>query len=69
MLQDALHDALHAFGPQAAHILDLWRFTLLLCTLVFGAVLVAFVWAVWRARRAAAGDAPPELSSPASKAG
>jgi cytochrome c oxidase subunit 2 len=28
-------------GPQAGHILDLWRLTLAICTLVFAAVLAA----------------------------
>jgi heme/copper-type cytochrome/quinol oxidase subunit 2 len=37
--------------PQAGHILDLWRLTLLICTLVFAAVLGAFLYAIWRAPR------------------
>ena len=29
-----MQDVLHTAGIQAGHILDLWRFTLALCTLV-----------------------------------
>ena len=56
------HDMLNALGPQAAHIGDLWNLTLLICTLVFAAILVAFIVALWRAPRADA-DTPPDLSS------
>jgi cytochrome c oxidase subunit 2 len=55
-------DALRSVGPQAAHILDLWRLTLGVCTAVFVAVLLALLWALWRAPRAAgdsAADAAP----------
>jgi cytochrome c oxidase subunit 2 len=55
-------DALHAFGPQSGHILDLWRLTLGVCTLVFAAVLVAFLYAVWKSPRGTA-DTPPDLSA------
>jgi cytochrome c oxidase subunit 2 len=54
--------ALHAFGPQAAHIGDLWNFTLALCTLVFLLVLVACLVALWRAPKVSA-PADPDLSS------
>jgi cytochrome c oxidase subunit 2 len=41
--------ALQPHGVQAAEIHDLWRLTLLVCTLVFAAVLAAFLYAIWRA--------------------
>lgn len=50
-MNPGLHDALHAVGPQAAHIVDLWRVFLLVCTVVFAAVLAALVIALWRAPR------------------
>jgi cytochrome c oxidase subunit 2 len=55
-------NALHTAGVQASHILDLWRLTLGVCTAVFVAVLVAFIWALWRAPRASA-DTAPHLAS------
>jgi cytochrome c oxidase subunit 2 len=45
-------DMLHAAGPQSGHILDLWRLTLLICTVVFALVLLAFLYAVWKAPKA-----------------
>jgi len=45
----AAPDMTDAAGPQAAHILQLWRVTVLVCSAVFAAVLVALLWAVWRA--------------------
>jgi len=57
-----LQDALHAYGIQAWHIGRLWNFTLTLCALVFGAIVVACLFALWRAPRADAGT-PPDLSS------
>jgi cytochrome c oxidase subunit 2 len=42
-------DALQPHGVQALAIYDLWRLTLLVCTLVFAAVLAAFLYAIWRA--------------------
>ena len=47
-------DAFTAAGPQAAHVLDLWRLTLAICSAVFAAVLVAFLYAIWHAPRAGA---------------
>jgi cytochrome c oxidase subunit II len=58
----APHDALHAMGPQAAHIIDLWRVFLFVCTAVFAAVLVVLVLALWRTPRADA-RTPPDLSA------
>lgn len=48
----ALHDALDAKGPQAAHIVDLWRVFLAICTVVFVAVLAALAIALRRSPRA-----------------
>jgi len=56
-----LHDVLAPFGPQAAHVHALWNLILLVCTLVFAAVLVALLVALWRAPRASAAT-PPDLS-------
>jgi cytochrome c oxidase subunit 2 len=58
----APQDALHAAGPQAAHIGRLWNFTLVLCTLVFVAVLGACLLALWRAPKSPA-PAAPDMSS------
>jgi cytochrome c oxidase subunit 2 len=41
--------ALQPHGVQAVEIHDLWRLTLLICTLVFAAVFAAFLYAIWRA--------------------
>lgn len=61
-MNPGLHDALHAVGPQAAHIVDLWRIFLVVCTLVFAAVIAALVVALWRAPRVRAPE-PPDLST------
>jgi cytochrome c oxidase subunit II len=45
-------DAFTAAGPQAGHILDLWRLTLSICSIVFAAVLIAFLYAIRHAPRA-----------------
>ena len=57
-----LHVALQAMGPQAGHIVDLWRLFLGVCTLVFAAILAALVLALRRAPRSRAGD-PPDLGT------
>lgn len=36
-------------GIQAEHILSLWNFTLWICALVFAAVLIGLLYALWRA--------------------
>ena len=51
-------DALLAHGPQAAQVLDLWRITLAVCTLVFALVLLALLVALWRAPRGTHETAP-----------
>jgi len=55
-------DALKPIGPQAAHIYDLWLTMLATCTLVFIAIFVAFVSAVWRAPRATE-NTPPDVAA------
>lgn len=61
-MNTGLHDALHALGPQAAHIVDLWRIFLFICTGVFAAVMAALAYALWHAPRSQAGD-PPDLGT------
>jgi cytochrome c oxidase subunit II len=61
-LGESSQDALRTVGPQAQHILDLWRLTLGICTAVFAAVLLAFIYALWRAPRARE-DTPPDVSA------
>jgi cytochrome c oxidase subunit II len=61
-MNPGLHDALHAWGPQAGAIAQLWNIFLLVCTLVFVAVMVALVMAVRRAPRADTQE-PPDLST------
>jgi cytochrome c oxidase subunit II len=58
----AMQDALRAAGTQAQHIGALWNGTLVLCTLVFVAIVVATIVAVWRAPRADAGTRPDTTS-------
>jgi cytochrome c oxidase subunit 2 len=61
-MNPGLHDALQAVGPQAGHIVDLWRIFLFICTVVFAAVLVALVFAIRRAPRIHTQE-PPDLST------
>jgi cytochrome c oxidase subunit 2 len=55
---EAVHSALDAVGPQSAHFVDLWRIFLGLCSIVFALVVLATLYAVWRAPRADAATAP-----------
>jgi cytochrome c oxidase subunit II len=57
-MNPGLHDALQAMGPQSAHIVDLWRIFLFICTGVFAAVMAVLVFALWRAPRAHDREAP-----------
>lgn len=57
-MNPGVHDALNAFGPQAGHIVDLWRIFLLVCTVVYVAVLVALILGLRRAPRIHAQEAP-----------
>jgi cytochrome c oxidase subunit II len=61
-----MNDALHAAGPQAAWIGQLWWFTLWLCVAVFVALMAALAWALWRARRPA--GAMPQPAPPSAGA-
>jgi cytochrome c oxidase subunit 2 len=54
----APHDALDAMGPQAGHIVDLWRVMLWTCSLVFGAILAAIVFVILRAPKSGESSAP-----------
>jgi cytochrome c oxidase subunit 2 len=55
-------NALLPAGVQAAHILTLWNLTLLVCSLVFAAVLIALLVAVMRGPRSS-GEVRPDLGS------
>lgn len=57
-----MQDALAAAGTQAAHIGALWNGTLALCGIVFAAIVVATLVAVWRAPRADARTRPDTTS-------
>jgi cytochrome c oxidase subunit II len=59
-MNPGLHDALQAMGPQAGHIVDLWRIFLWICTVVFALVMAALVLALWRAPRIHLQE-PPDL--------
>jgi cytochrome c oxidase subunit 2 len=61
-MNPGVHDALQAFGPQAGHIVDLWRIFLFICTGVFALVMAALVYALWRAPRLRVQE-PPDLST------
>src|SRR5436190_19112053 len=52
------HDALTPAGPQAAHIHDLWTATLVLCAIVFAAILLALGIVLWRTPRADSSTSP-----------
>jgi cytochrome c oxidase subunit 2 len=58
---EAVHNALEPMGPQASHILDLWRVFVVTCTLVFAAILAVLLYVLWRTPRAQTGT-PPDLS-------
>ena len=60
-MNPGLHDALQAVGPQAAHIVDLWRIFLLVCTLVYLAVIAVLLWGIRRAPRIRTQE-PPDLA-------
>ncbi|MBC5764691.1 cytochrome c oxidase subunit II [Ramlibacter albus] len=54
---NAPHSITAPLGPQAAHILELWNVFVVMCTVVFGLILAALLFVLWRRPRAAAGDA------------
>ena len=51
-------NALHPAGPQAHTIFQFWNFTVLICTVVFAAVVAALLYALWRAPRSTSATAP-----------
>lgn len=61
-MNPGLHDVLRSMGPQADHIVDLWRIFLAVTTVVFAAVLVALWMAIRRAPRVDEA-LPPDLST------
>ena len=58
---NGVHNVLKPAGPQAAHIAELWYLTVLICGVVFIAILAAVIYSLWRAPRVNA-DAHPDLS-------
>lgn len=44
------HKVLSPAGPQTAHIAELWYLTVIICSVVFVAVLAAFIYAIWRSQ-------------------
>lgn len=57
-MNPGLHDTLFAMGPQAAHVVELWRIFVFTCTGVFALILAVLLLVLWRTPRAGAGDAP-----------
>jgi cytochrome c oxidase subunit 2 len=57
-MNPGLHDALQAMGPQAGHIASLWNIFLFICTAVFAVVMAALAYALWKAPRIRAPEAP-----------
>jgi cytochrome c oxidase subunit 2 len=51
-MSDWPQSVLEAAGPQAARLLPLWRFMLVVSVLVFALVIGALLWATFRRRRA-----------------
>src|SRR3954471_15691233 len=54
-------NALQPAGAQAEHVHTLWQIMLWTCTLVFVAVVAAFLIALWRAPRATE-STPPDIA-------
>src|SRR4051812_20369771 len=53
-----LQDVLHPAGVQAAHIAQLWWFTVAICAIVFVAILAGLFYALKHAPRSDAASAP-----------
>lgn len=49
---------LDAAGPQAAHIEQLWWFTVAICTIVFVPLMAVYLWTLWRTPRATEATPP-----------
>jgi cytochrome c oxidase subunit 2 len=64
----AWQHALQPAGPQAAHIAQLWWLTLILCVVVFAAVMAALGWALWRAPRASPATSAEIATTPIAEA-
>ena len=47
---NGIHDVRVPAGPQAAALFDLWTVMLVMCTVVFVAIIVVLAVSVWRAR-------------------
>jgi len=59
----ALHDVFAPYGPQAGEVRALWLLTLVVCLIVFAAVLAALAIALWRAPRSGSdARSAPDLS-------
>jgi cytochrome c oxidase subunit 2 len=58
---NGVHDVLDPAGPQAASIAELWYLTVLICGVVFAAILAAFIYALWRSP--AKNNVQPDLNS------
>lgn len=54
----SFQDSLNPSGPQAGHIYDLWILMLVVCTVVFAAIFIAFAIALVRAPRSTERTAP-----------
>jgi len=61
---NGLHDVRLPAGPQAAALFDLWNVMLVTCALVFVAIIVVLVVAVWRAPRGTERAAPNTVADP-----
>lgn len=58
---NAVQRVLEVAGTQAAHIRDLWWFTIAVCALVFVPLMVVFLWTLWRRPRATEAT-PPDVA-------
>ena len=61
---NGIHDVRVPAGPQAAALFDLWTIMLATCTVVFVAIIVVIVIAVWRAPRATELTVPDAAAHP-----
>src|SRR3954466_11879101 len=59
---NGVHQVLAPAGPQAARIAELWYLTVLICGLVFIAILAAVIYSLWHAPRVNA-DSQPDLNA------
>jgi cytochrome c oxidase subunit 2 len=59
---NGVHNVLAPAGPQAAHIAELWYLTVMICSVVFIAILAAVIYSLWRAPHVHT-DAQPDLNA------